>query len=170
MRKLVVLFLMAVLFTASCTNEDKRPEYELYTELIERAQDIQGTDIHYQLRPLRRQAKLEALGWGLTLEAQVLPEVDMGFFGDTYIIEVNRLPDYRIIEVLSHEVIHLQQYATGELQYDKAKSKQVIYEGVTYKDITKIPYNLRRWERDAFVEGKILASKIRKQLRDEAIK
>lgn len=172
MRKLVVLFLMAVVFAASCTNETKRPEYELYTEIIERAQDIQEINIGYQLRPLSRRARLEAQGWGVKLEAQVLPEVQVRTFDSVrqYFIEVNRLTDFRMIEVLAHEVIHLQQYDSGELQYDKANSKQVIYKGVIYKDITKVGYNLRLWEQDAFREGKILAAKIRKQLRDEAIK
>lgn len=171
MRKLVVVFLMAVVLAASCVNEEKRPEYELYTNIIERAQEIRDIDVNYQLRPLSRKARLEAQGWGVKLEAQVLPQQDDSFmYGKVYIVEVNRLSDYQMIDVLAHEVIHLEQYATGQLVFDAAKSRQVIYNGVTYPDITKIEYSKRLWEQDAFREGKAVARLIRQQLRTEAQK
>lgn len=57
--------------------------------------------------------------------------------------------DYRDkhIDIISHELIHIQQYNNGELI--NLNNRQVIWQGDTLT-ISDIPYFDREWERDAY--------------------
>ena len=52
------------------------------------------------------------------------------------------------MRVMSHELIHIQQYDTNTLI--PIDSVTIRYKG-NYYDITKVPYKDREWETDAFL-------------------
>lgn len=71
---------------------------------------------------------------------------------------VNRL---KAIEIISHELIHLEQYRTDRLQI--LKGGYVCWENDTI-DITITPYDKRPWEDEAFNYGPLLEEDIKKVL------
>jgi hypothetical protein len=60
------------------------------------------------------------------------------------------------IEVISHEIIHMAQYNTGQLIYENS---ELYWEGQIY-DLENLDYENRPWERDAFIKESELSSKI----------
>jgi hypothetical protein len=52
------------------------------------------------------------------------------------------------LSILAHELTHVKQYATGQLQFDSKNPHMSIWEGKKY-DETKIPYDKQPWEKDA---------------------
>lgn len=80
--------------------------------------------------------------------------------GDSYIIWMDLLSRSESIDVLSHELIHLNQYKTKQLV---VVGDKVVWQGDTL-NISDIPYNERPWEIDAFNKGKELSNKVRKIL------
>ena len=68
---------------------------------------------------------------------------------------VNRL---KAIEIISHELIHLEQYRTERLQI--LKGGYVCWENDTI-DITITPYDKRPWEDEAFNYGPLLEEDIK---------
>jgi hypothetical protein len=71
---------------------------------------------------------------------------------------INRL---KAIEIISHELIHLEQYRTDRLQI--LKGGYVCWENDTI-DITTTPYDKRPWEDEAFNYGPLLEEDIKKVL------
>ena len=68
------------------------------------------------------------------------------------------LKRYNAIEILSHELIHLQQYLDERLvPLDKG---YVCWENDTL-DLTKLPYKDRPWEEEAFNYGPLLEEDIK---------
>jgi len=65
----------------------------------------------------------------------------------------------QIIDILSHEVIHMQQYASGDLIYNN----DVIWKGETIPLNSK-EYEERPWEADAFSRQSGLISLVEKKL------
>lgn len=81
---------------------------------------------------------------------------------DGYTICVNGdLGHVQAIDVIAHELIHLEQYYRQELIV--GDSPVVLWMGQRY-DVLGIPYAERPWERDAFSRQRDLASKIRAQI------
>ena len=76
-----------------------------------------------------------------------------------YIIYISNLPRHLNLEVLSHELIHLQQ--TESLQLIKG-TKNVLWEGIEYSP--EVPYNDRPWEIDAYKRQSILLNDIKNTL------
>lgn len=74
---------------------------------------------------------------------------------------VNRL---KAIEIIAHELIHLEQYRTDRLQI--LKGGYVCWENDTI-DITTTPYDKRPWEDEAFNYGPLLEEDIKKVLYSE---
>ena len=66
------------------------------------------------------------------------------------------------IKILSHELIHLQQYRSGKIK--RIGPKGVEWDGILIDDITSIPYNEREWEIEAFDKGRELEKEIRNEL------
>jgi predicted metallopeptidase len=64
------------------------------------------------------------------------------------------------IDVISHEIIHIDQYQSGSLSYDDG---YIFWNGTDY-DLESIEYDDRPWERDAFHRGNFLSQKIQKKL------
>lgn len=84
------------------------------------------------------------------------------FSNDQSIIYVHRsIGRYKAIEVLSHELIHLEQYHQKRLVI--LDSVYAEWEGLRVEP-KKIPYSLRPWEIEAFENSMELETKIKKHL------
>jgi predicted metallopeptidase len=81
---------------------------------------------------------------------------------DNYVIYVVNLSRTTAIEVLSHELIHLQQTETGKLVKG---TKSVKWEGIEYSP--ELPYEERPWEREAFDKQNGLLNDIKTTLYQE---
>ena len=66
--------------------------------------------------------------------------------GHQYIIYIDSMTKDEYITVLSHELIHLEQYYTGKL---KINNKYVTWEG-NIIDLTLYTYMNRPWEKEAY--------------------
>lgn len=93
---------------------------------------------------------------GMELEAYVAEWMD----GYTICVNPN-LGHERAIEVMSHELIHLQQYHSKDLVV--GDDTIVLWMGQRY-DVLGLPYSDRPWERAAFSSQRELANRIRKQI------
>lgn len=78
-----------------------------------------------------------------------------------YIGDLNRSESFTIV---SHELIHLEQFHSGRL-VKKDSTNLVLWEGKIY-DVKQIPYLERPWEIEAFNKDKVLEKKIIKRLLD----
>ena len=83
--------------------------------------------------------------------------------GNQYIIFVDEMGRDEAIKVLSHELIHLNQYYNKKLILENVK---VIWEGrEIYKtEIDEMRYEARNWESEAFAGQRGLENKIREIL------
>ena len=74
----------------------------------------------------------------------------------------SQLPVEKLIDVLSHEMVHVKQIAKGQLKY---KGKKIYWKG-KYVNHKKVSYYDHPWEHEAWKNQKILASKVWKILED----
>lgn len=81
--------------------------------------------------------------------------------GQSIIFITPRINRISAIEIISHELIHLEQYRTERLQI--LKGGYVCWENDTI-DITTTPYDKRPWEDEAFNYGPLLEEDIKKVL------
>lgn len=80
--------------------------------------------------------------------------------GSNYIIWIDDMSKLETIQVLSHELIHLQQYYTKKLIY----SDSVTIWNNQVMDINTLDYNSRPWEIEAFQQESSLEKKMLKDL------
>lgn len=80
--------------------------------------------------------------------------------GIYYILIDENLDRGKMIEILSHELIHLKQYKSGRLTLI---NNQPTWENVVYS-LDYFPYDKRPWEIEAFKEGQTLNQKLNKIL------
>lgn len=78
------------------------------------------------------------------------------YYNGIYYLFIDGFSREEGIEVISHEIIHILQYNTGQLYYD---NEFVIWETQPY-DINEIEYDGRPWEREAFNRSPSLSNKI----------
>ena len=81
--------------------------------------------------------------------------------GHRYTIYIGSFSRNKYIEVLAHELIHLKQYYSKELQIIENK---VIYKDKLYYNANHINYDYRPWENDAYADGKKLNFSIKNRL------
>lgn len=81
-----------------------------------------------------------------------------------YILYIGQLNRSEAFNIISHELIHLEQFHSGRL-VKKEGMNLVLWEGKIY-DVKQIPYLERPWEIEAFSKDKILEKKIMKRLLD----
>ena len=81
---------------------------------------------------------------------------------ENYIIYITDLNRTTAIEVLSHELIHLQQTETGKLIKG---TNSVKWEGIEYSP--ELPYEERPWEKEAFDKQNGLLNDIKTTLYQE---
>jgi len=75
------------------------------------------------------------------------------FYNGVYYLFVGALNKSEAIEVLSHEIIHIQQYQSGELVYENG---EVVWQNKVYT--LEEEYERRPWEREAFSKQSIVES------------
>lgn len=95
---------------------------------------------------------------GLDLQATIIGNENQ------FVLYVNDMGRKECILPLSHELIHLHQYHTGELQI--LTPKQIKWKGVELDQniILSIPYKEREWEKVAFEMETPLSKLIEKEL------
>lgn len=74
----------------------------------------------------------------------------------------SQLTPERLVDVMSHEMVHVQQIAKGKLKY---KGKKLYWNG-KYVNHRKLSYYDHPWEHEAWRNQKILASRVWKILED----
>lgn len=67
--------------------------------------------------------------------------------GQQYLVQIYDIPQSESIQVLAHELIHLDQYRSGRL---KIVNDSIFYEDNVYMKGQLPPYRNRPWEREAF--------------------
>ena len=80
---------------------------------------------------------------------------------DQYIIYINELSRITSTKIISHELIHLEQYDSGRLRV--ISSGVVLWEGKEM-NVLDIPYNERPWEKESFRRQDDLEKKILEKL------
>ena len=79
--------------------------------------------------------------------------------GNSYLIYVKKdFNRYKAIDILAHELIHIEQYHTKKLIW--LGGDNVVWNNSEYLNFETIPYQSREWEKDAFDR----ASDFKKQL------
>ena len=84
------------------------------------------------------------------------------FYNGIFYLFIDDFERREAIEVISHEVIHIEQYLTQSLVYNE--------QGLWWKDkeydLDNLEYDDRPWERDAFTRGGFLGQRVEKILID----
>ena len=95
---------------------------------------------------------------GLELQATIIGNETQ------FVLYVNDMGRKECILPLSHELIHLHQYHTGELKI--LNPTQIMWKGVELdqKIVLSVPYKEREWEKVAFEMEKSLGNLIEKDL------
>jgi hypothetical protein len=79
-------------------------------------------------------------------------------FNGTYYLFIDNFKRREAIEVIAHEIIHIQQYQSGELSYEY-ETGILIWQGQPF-DVYQLEYGRRPWESDAFDKQGQLESRI----------
>ncbi len=74
----------------------------------------------------------------------------------------SQLTPERLVDVLSHEMVHVKQLAKGQLKY---KGKKIYWKG-NFVNHKKLSYYDHPWEHEAWKNQKILAGKVWKILEE----
>lgn len=82
------------------------------------------------------------------------------FFNGIFYLFIDDFDRNEAIEVISHEIIHIEQYLSESLIYTE---DNLLWNGQEY-DLENLEYDERPWERDAFNRGGFLGQKIEKIL------
>jgi hypothetical protein len=78
------------------------------------------------------------------------------YFNNMYYLFIDNYDRQEAIEVIAHELIHIQQYNSGDLIYYDGK---VWWKGEEF-DLSNIEYTKRPWEDDAFANQSQMISTI----------
>lgn len=115
--------------------------------------------------------KLGINNYSTIIREQIPKEIDDEFTTQAYIIgnQSNSIIFIKesftrneAIRILSHELIHLEQYRSGKIK--RVGKRGVEWDGKLIEDINTIPYKDREWEKEAFSKGRELEKQIRKEL------
>lgn len=82
------------------------------------------------------------------------------FYNGIFYLFIDDFDRKEAIEVISHEIIHIEQYMTQSLIYTE---DGLWWNDVEY-DLENLEYDDRPWERDAFTRGGFLSQRIEKIL------
>lgn len=80
------------------------------------------------------------------------------YFNGEFYLFISDLSHKEAIEVISHEVVHIQQYLSGDFVFDQ-NTGDIYWKGELY-DINSLPYERRPWEDDAFGAQSSIADKV----------
>lgn len=84
------------------------------------------------------------------------------YFNSNFYLFTEEYDRKEIIEILCHEVIHMEQYSSGDLYYS---DNEVIWKGESI-GLNSEEYENRPWENDAFSRQSILIDLVEKKLWD----
>jgi hypothetical protein len=80
------------------------------------------------------------------------------YFNGQFYLFISNLDHKEAIEVISHEVVHIQQYLNGDFIYDQSNGDTYWKGELYYPD--NIPYERRPWEKDAFATQRPISDKV----------
>lgn len=111
------------------------------------------------IKPITQQAK-DNFDSNTELKAHILPN---GNTTESFVIWIDEVSKSESIGILSHELIHLLQYQTKQIEIVK---DGVIWEGkkYSYEEFQNMEYRERPWEVDAFNKQRELQIKMEKVL------
>jgi predicted metallopeptidase len=82
------------------------------------------------------------------------------YFNGVFYLFLDKFNRREAIEVISHEIIHIIQYNSGQLVYENS---ELYWEGQKY-DLENMDYENRPWEREAFSRETDLGMKVYNEL------
>lgn len=82
------------------------------------------------------------------------------YYNGVFYLFTNEMDRTEAIRVISHELIHVGQYHSGQLIYDNG---EITWNGQVY-DLNSVDYDNRAWEKDAFDREGDLSNQITKVL------
>jgi hypothetical protein len=68
------------------------------------------------------------------------------FYNGSFYLFIDELDRDLAIQVISHEIIHIKQYISGDLSYENSV---LVWKGDVI-DLTNVEYSRREWENEAF--------------------
>ena len=80
------------------------------------------------------------------------------YFNGQFYLFISDLSHKEAIDVISHEVVHIQQYLSGDFVYDQSNG-DTYWKGARYYP-ENIPYERRPWEDDAFYSQGSISDKV----------
>lgn len=152
---LVLLILASVLLLINNVSADDKPFNRL--TLPENNNIINVVGISYYDTILS--VGLDAAGLnGMTVQIEKLSnaakdqfdgelKAHIRYYNGIYYLFIDEFDRMESIEVISHEIIHVLQYNSGQLYYDM-QSGNVVWDGETIS-LNEISYDKRPWEMDA---------------------
>ena len=126
-----------------------RTDNEYYDNIVEVGLYELGIDcVYVRINDITDQAKRN-FGIDVELRAHIIGR------GNQYTIWIDEMGQDESIKVLSHELIHLEQYRNREIVLEEY---YVVWRGInyTYGDIERMDYLKRPWEIDAINKSKKL--------------
>ncbi len=124
---------------------------DYYDTIISVGLDLAGVNgVMVQMQKLSDEAKGNFNG---ELKAHIR------YYNGIYYLFIDDMDREQGIEVIAHEIIHILQYNTGQLDYD-IQTGNVIWENQTLS-VNDIEYESRPWETDAHQRDGQLSIKIR---------
>lgn len=78
------------------------------------------------------------------------------FYNGVHYLFINEMDRVDAIKVISHEIIHIYQYNSGQLFYENG---EITWNYEKY-DLSELEYDNRPWEKDAFDKETDLSNKI----------
>lgn len=133
----------------SINNLDLPPYYDTILKVGMNGPLMDGTMVN--VIPLSENAKSQFDG---DLNAHIR------YFDERFYLFIDNLDKSTAIQVLAHEIVHMEQYLKKDLIFD---GKNVFWLGQQY-DLSSTPYEVRPWERDAFNREHEISENIRKIL------
>ena len=126
-----------------------RTDNEFYDKIVEVGLYELGIDsVYVRINEITDEAKSN-FGIDVELRAHIIGR------GNQYTIWIDEMGQDESIKVLSHELIHLEQYRNREIVLEEY---YVVWRGInyTYGDIERMDYLKRPWEIDAINKSKKL--------------
>lgn len=159
----VAALLMIIVFIVSRLGVDEKPfnpvtlsqnnlilsQYKRCDTILSVGLDVVGINgITVNIMPLSDKTKSS---FGGDLKAHIRYHEDV-----YYLFIDHNVSTSEMIRIISHEIVHIQQYQSRRLIYD---SGILLWEGNQY-DLNLINYDSRPWENEAFIEETPIYNKV----------
>ena len=129
-----------------------KTEYLYYDTIIKVGlNEIGLKDINLGVYPLSLQSKSNFISNGEVLKAHLREQSGL------YYLFIENTNKNESISIISHELIHIEQYHTKKLIYGNGL---LLWDQKPY-DLLQIQYSDRPWEVEAFKKGRVLEEKLK---------